>query len=915
MSELGNGSIREVFEATGGMKESMSRATFSQDNPKVKELLENHAKQDLLAKSIGKYEASRRDDLTGPFRLELEALECRLSVTGLDDAGVATAPWQLFQDVPYALKTARQADDKDDQTRQHGFVFPEPYRAELRYKIIPPPLFKVANVPQSQEVKIGTGTYSRSYETNPDGSFEAVFQFDTGKRRLTPEEFETYRADLKKYDEMKPELITFYPETAEYVALGQSGKALAMVREAAAAHPESAMSHVRLSHMLLTAHLGGPARSEAQKATELDPKSSTAWQALAAAYGHDTFGRIKQGNWNGGESEKAYRKAVELDPDDQIARMNLAILLEYNAHGWRYAKDSRLNDAITLYREMLKKPENPQVEQNLAIALLRAGQFDEAKAEAKKTEAAFQVTMLSMISAIQEGPARAIVNAQTSYPDPAQRAQFLTNVGVSLTQVRQYSAAQAIFNAAARLGSVPGVRERAELIGKIKRWDDALLPEDDPRWPVQHLMLEISRGNLTREAMEPLVSKRADFSDMESGLAGIQNSLASMHRQFSSVGLEEEALADVIASMIEFDKDGDDAHGYRIGGNVRGSGMPAIFVVREDGKYKVIGAGADGAELIGALVLELLAKHDLAGAQWWLDRVAHDVEAHADGTGLPVIKSMWSGVTPESRGADAVRLAAQVLIATSTGKAEAIQKLTQARPKAANALDRTLLDKAICESLVKAKNWEGLLPAARQLQASRMFSEEGFRYYLMAAKGMRKWPELAAEAKKRYDGNNSNEAAVKALVLAEAGQGNWTRAAEWAKKIDKNGIFQVEQAETEAWTALIAGSPTDETLAALHKVKDLAAQQMDYRYTDAMLEAALHKPEEATEALLRGIADEDYFHLHPAAWVAYARICEQYGYPGEAEKAMAMARKTVHDDDDITDWVNALLNGRPTEKK
>jgi len=385
-------------------------------------------------------------------------------------------------------------------------------------------------------------------------------------------------------------------------------------------------------------------------------------------------------------------------------------------------------------------------------------------------------------------------------------------------------------------------------------------------------------------------------------------------------------MADITLSMLELSKEGDDAHGYRIGSGssssssagivrINLSSVPPMYVVKEDGKYKLIGAGTEGTELIGSLVLDLLAKHDLAGAQWWLDQVVQMVEAHADGTGMPVIRSIWSGVTPDSRGAYAIQLAAQVLIATSTGKPDAIQKLIEARPKAANALDKAQLDKAICESLVKAKNWEGLLPAARQLQTNRWFSEEAFRYYILAAKGLHKWPELAAEARKRYDTNKSNEAAIKALVLAEAGQGNWARAAEWAKEISKSRTFEVEQAETAAWTAILAGKATEETLSTFHEVKEMGAKWPDYNYTEAMLEASLHQPDKATEALIRAIGDEDYFHLHPAAWAAYARICEQFGYADEANQAMARARAAVHEDDEITDWVNVLLYGGVTEKR
>ena len=909
MGEFGNGSVHDIFVASGGSAESNARATYRLGDEKLKEQLEKIVKQSLAAKSMGKYEVSRADDLEGPFRMELEALDSRLSATGLDDASVQVAPWSVFTGVPYTLRQVTDSKDEHEQARKHDFLFPEPHRMEIRYKIIPPPLFKVANVPESRQIKLGTGTYTKNYKTNEDGSFEAIYQFDTGKRRLSPEEFETYRSDLQKYIHAEPELFTFYPETAEYVALGQSGKALALVREAVAAHPDSAMARVRLSHTLLIAHLGGPAVAEARKATELDPKSGIAWQSLAVAYENDTFGRTTQGNWNRVEAEKAFRKALELNPDDAATKMALAILMEFNDQGWRYAKDSRLNEAIALYREILKDPQmGGAVRQNLAVTLLRAGKLSEAKEEAKKGTDAFQAVLLSMISAIQDGAARAIVNSQTGYPDPAQRAQFLTNVAVSLLQMRRYSESQAIFSAAARMASIPGTAERAEMLSKIKRWDDTLVPEDDPRWPVQRLMLEMLRGNLKREVLQPLLAKATDLSTFDRDVAEIQSGLATLRQQLSVNGMQEESAADIALSMMNLAKEGDDQHGYRITGHIEGSsGMPALYVIREDEKYKLIGAGSDGVELVGALVLDLLSKKDLAGAQWWLDQVQHDVQARADGTGLPVIKSLWSGVTPEFRNADAARLAAQVLIATSTGKPEAIQKLTLARPKAANVLDRAQIDKAICESLVKGKNWEGLMAAARQLQASRMFSEEGFRYYLMGAKGAHKWVELAAEAKKRYDGNPLNEAAVKALVLAAAGQGNWTSAAEWAKKVAKSGIFQIEQAETEAWTAILAGKATEESLTALHKVKDNGGKLLSYQYTDAMLQASLHLPEGAMEALIRSIAGQDDLHLHPAAWLAYARICVQYGYPDEAAKAVTMARTTSHPQDDLTDWVDALL--------
>jgi hypothetical protein len=223
-------------------------------------------------------------------------------------------------------------------------------------------------------------------------------------------------------------------------------------------------------------------------------------------------------------------------------------------------------------------------------------------------------------------------------------------------------------------------------------------------------------------------------------------------------------------------------------------------------------------------------------------------------------------------------------------------------------MEKSQIDKAICEALAKGRKWDNLLAVAKRLEAFHTFSEEGFRFFIMAAKGARKWPELAAEAKKRLDENPVNSAAMQALVLAESRQGNWARAAEWTKKLAGDRSWPVEGAETLAWNAILAGKADQETLSAFQEWKTAGSARPDYHYTEAILDAALQKPEDAAEALLRGIAAEDFFHLHPAAWIAYARICQQYGYDGEAEKAMTSARTTVHDYDGLTDWVEALLH-------
>jgi hypothetical protein len=416
-----------------------------------------------------------------------------------------------------------------------------------------------------------------------------------------------------------------------------------------------------------------------------------------------------QGNWNFAEAEKCYRKALEVDPEDQTARADLAILLEHNANGWRYAKDARLGEAIETYREAIKKNPLPLFQQNLTIALLRAGQLDAAKEESKKCSPELQSGLLAMISAIQDGPAKVVVGAQGAFPDPRQRAQYLAGVAFTLVQLRQYAAAQVVMSAAARLAVSQEFQTRAEGFSKLKRWEDALVAEDDPRWPVQRFLMEAFRGNFTLEMVKSVMSKRADFSTWDHGMVSVQNTLAAARHAISSQGMEEETLVDLVLSMASFEQDGMSVHGeaktvskpgsremttvtfanegekygYRIKMSMPGgSSSQTMYVIREDGKYKLLGSPPDGLELIGELALELLEKGDTRGAQWWLDKVVANIEPRSDGTGMPAVHALWSGVTPESRGPAAIRLASASLIGAGTGNAKAVQTLQEARAKA-----------------------------------------------------------------------------------------------------------------------------------------------------------------------------------------------------------------------------------------
>jgi tetratricopeptide (TPR) repeat protein len=913
LSDYGPGEFTETIEM-GGSFEANMRVMYGGDETKTKEHLESYVKQNFMAKSLGRYEVTGKEDMSGPFRMKVQALQAARATTGVEDAAVALFPFRVFDELPFALR-ARLDDDIEDASeakkpRKHDFVFLDPYQAEYRYKISVPALFKPNQLPASAEIKLGPATYFRKFQVNDDGTVEAIFNLTTGKRRLSPAEFMEFRESVGQHAKQVPELITFVPETSEHIAMGQTGKALALLRDHVGRNMEQSTSHVRLSRLLVTAGLGDAALAEGKKAVELDSNSSQAWQALGWAYQHDTLGRRLQGNWDAAEAESCYRRAVAADPEDAIAKADLAILLEHNRQGHRYGKGARLDEAITLYREVLKKYPSPELQQNLALALLYAGHVDNAKEEAQKAGSERRTILQSVIIALKQGPAKAIVDAQTAEPEPRARALHLLNVSVTLMQLRRYDIANAVMTAAARLANSVQFQNRVEVLRKLKRYEDVLLPASDPRSPVQRLFLQILLGEGKMESFQPLFTSREKWTTWKNASGKLRGQISGIRHDLGVFGLTDDTVVDLFLSALDLQKEGEDDRGYRITGTATpgSGGIPVMYVVRENGEYRILGSSGS-LEHVGEIVLELLDKKDIKGAQWWLDKVLPDLEHVEGNAGVPASKALWSGVTPETRGPGAIKLAAASLIGRYSVSEKAIEILQNARTNSSDSWEQTQIDVALCESLVKARKWDELLVVSKRLMLSKMRQEEGFEYFTRAAGGAKKWKELEQGVLRRLQSVPTDRTAMRALARVKARLGDHASAAEWIKKSAVANLIGLEERIFEVWNAIVAGKADQEMLANLKKEGD-DTKSARYHYTLAMLHAVLHMPEEAQQSLRLAVVYEDFSGLDAKAWAVYGKICEQYGFSKEALAAFARVQ-VDGEDDEIAEWARAVISGKP----
>jgi len=914
LSDFGAGEIRETVEAQGYMETRLRQTYDSSDAKKLKDTLEKYVKRDFLAKSVAEFSATKKDDFSQRFRLQVHAKGAKRAVTEQDDAVAVLFPSLVLSELPYPLRRGMRGDSEKEKTepRKNDFVFGEPHIIEYHYTIYPPEFFKPKDLPGSVDAKIGTAEYQRKYHVNSDGSVDVVFRFSTGKRRLSATEYGQLRDGLRKYEEdsAAPEMLTFVSLASEYVAMGETGKAVTLAQDSVAKDRGEAGGQVRWSRMLVTAGAVDSAIAVANKVVEKDPSSSQGWQALGWIYEHDSFGRSFAGNWNSLEAEKSFRQAIKLDDNDFMPRWELAILLEVDGQGQRYGKGARLDEAIEQYREILKTNPSANVAQSVALDLLYAGRYPEAKEELKKLQGTdFQSTLSTALTAITDSSARAIIDSRARIPEERARAANLVNASGVLAGLRQYDRAYDLLKAAGRSGGAGDVQSRMDQLLKMKRYDLALYAENDPRYPVQQAILEAYSSQPDFERLKPFFTKRDNWTALREDFARRWRDFTVVRTRLASYGLSRENILDSAVGTLEAKKPDGGASGYRVSAaSSMMMSLPVMYVVEEDGKYKIIGTSGS-PEMIGERVLELLSRNQIKDAQWWLDLVVPDLQSESpEAAGSSAARSLWSGVVEGTRGPPAITNAAASLIGPYSGSNRAIQMLKDGRAQAATPIERGQIDLALCGSLARAEQWDELMAVAKRLGSTRPFESEALRFMTKAAGASRNWKELQAEAERKLKSAAGDRDALRAMATSKIQSGDRDSAARYLKVLTDSPYAGPEDVQFEAWNALLSGKADKGLLMKFEKwseIPELASA--DYLYTFGMLQAIVGEADDAQRSLIKAL-DRDYEGARKAiSWVLASKIDERYGLTDAASSARQNASKYASSDQ-ISTWALSLVN-------
>ena len=906
LAPYGGAHITET-SLTEGDIDADYRADYGEaDTREKRKGLENYARDQYLAKALTRVERGEGKDLTKPFVLKLDMAEAKRGNTMIEDAALAIPFSGIFNRLPDWFRTdpklkgqkltPQQEDDQKRAVAARATTYDvHPFLTEWRYRVTPPAGFTLHALPEDKKVEMGPALLTQHYEQDANGVVTADLRFSTSKPRYTADEALALRdAVLAAYKEDMI-MILFDQQGAKLMAAGKIREALASDRTQIDQHPSQALPHAQIAYALLKAGLGNRARAEAMRATQLDPKSIASFKALGWVCQFDAIGVQFGQGFDLDCARNAYKKAMDLDPDDNNPLINLAVLDEYDHDGERYSERAALPDAMRLFRSLIDKDKDAGEEyrDNILYDLLYSKQFKDLLQELDKLPSSVNRYALGISATIaleggKKGIDAGIARADHLGSGADGRSAALAAAGDQLVFLRMYPEAAEILSASvAGQKDSAATTQRISVFRQLTRWKGDFLPLSDPCSVVQRMMLAVITGQLDEKLADELLARHAYGSSLEweRNLEKINHSRGMLHDSAKHSNLTASVLLDVIAGNLKLSAEGDDTSGYRVTVHRLGSKSQNYFVVKENGRFKVVTDGNPPSEAGNEALYLLSIGHDSEARSlldWMRDRMHKG--GGDDPLSGPLMPRFWTvGDTADHK---AMLRAAASLVASNPGIRELLPALQEDLKNATSDQDRLNLELLLCTGYTTVQDGAALKSFSSQVVAKYPESYVAIELVADADAMLKDWSNsnsiLAAQLIKHPD--DENLLRMKART-AEA-QGDFVQARVTRQKLFDNGKATSNDYNGYAWAALFDDKIDADVIKAAQQANMLTHNgSFNEMHTLACIYANQGRTAEARDLLLKAMAVDNLSEPNSSVWYALASIYEQYGVTDAAIEA------------------------------
>jgi hypothetical protein len=457
------------------------------------------------------------------------------------------------------------------------------------------------------------------------------------------------------------------------------------------------------------------------------------------------------------------------------------------------------------------------------------------------------------------------------------RNQDLIAAGQLLMRVRMYPQAAELLSAGSQ-GQSGSQTNLAQInaFAKTKRREDLQFDDSDPSGVLKKMMVQWFSLDADVKAYVDLVSKNGLEGTREEMIDKSKKDLAKLRSMVLNTELPPDVFLDLIASNLNVTKEGNDEQGYRMAMKSVGGPTTYAYVVKEEGKYKVLASGGDLPD-IGREVVERLRLGDGKSARVMLD-FARDRQTLGGGDDTlegKVFPRFWTkGLEGDEHN---MRAAALALIVDDDSIKRYIAPLEQESAAAAEA-QKTNFDLALAHAYNKLQRWKDLGTVAERLTKAAPTSATAFEFFEISCQMQQQWRACEAMVKARLARDAEDLPAQREAARNEIVQGEMDKAVEELRHIAGDSRATEADLNQFAWATLFVKSVPEDAIEAAQRANNLG-KNSNYAvlHTLACVYAEIGKTTEARDLLIRALDSSQLSEPDSALWYGFGRVAESYG--------------------------------------
>jgi tetratricopeptide (TPR) repeat protein len=618
-----------------------------------------------------------------------------------------------------------------------------------------------------------------------------------------------------------------------------------------------------------------------------------AQKTLADVLEYDLVGRKLRPGSDYAGAEAAFRAAEKLDPDDKTTVANLAILLEHNRWGLRYGPGAKLKDAIAEYRKLTAENLTELgVQNNLAFALFYAGEISEARKNAETLNPQ-PIAIIVACESAMNGSQAGLAEARKRTAGEDQFKEVAKAAGQMLENLRKYPLAADLQEAGTSGGNASDTAANAIALRRTQRHEQIVFPEDPTGTAMRYYLLEVD-PDLTLEQVRSISSRNGKLA---LALPEVVDRLVKEEKgTFSSkarAGLFADVGIDLSVTRAQSKLEGNDATGYKITLWPSATYKTAIYVVKERGKYCVLGTSRFPVG-IGLEVLDRLISNDLTGARVFLDWLRDDW--HLAGGDDPLSGAAFPRFWTKGRNADAAAMklaAASILTESEETAAQGLSVLERAKDSASNEAEKMNIALALLSGYNNLDRYDMALAICADLARQYPESRRVFLNQSFDLRSLGHFEEADRLAEDRLQRVSGDVDAMRALVWSATTRGDYVKAHTLDQRILAEGKAESQDLNNISWLSLFTGKIEDSDIEDALKAAQLSQNNASILHTLGCVYAEIGKTKEAREVLVQAMDSLNLDEPDDNYWYAFGRIAEQYGEIEAATSDYKQVKKPV----------------------